>query len=162
MDSFGGPCGLLIAKYGEAIHYLMAECPGIIDPSLEQFKDRIADMMTAPFIVHLGIELVSVTPTEVRMSMRLRPEFRNSNSVGHGGVIYTIADHAAAVAANVECDAVGQSGNITYHRPLVSDDVEAVSTRINSSRSLDVQDVRVYSSGKLIASGVFTAFKVRK
>ena len=40
--------------------------------------------------------------------------------------------------------------------------MEVVSTRINSSRSLDVQDVRVYSAGKLIASGVFTAFKVRK
>ena len=140
----------------------MAECPGNIDLSLEQYKGRIADMMTAPFINHLGIELVSVTPSEVRMRMTLRSEFRNSNGVGHGGVIYTLADHAAAIAANVESDAVGQSGNITYHRPLISDSVEAVSTRINSSRSLDVQDVRVYSEGKLIASGVFTAFKVRK
>lgn len=118
--------------------------------------------MAAPFINHLGIELVSVTPVEVRMRLRLRPEFRNSNGVGHGGVIYTLADHAAAIAGNVESDAVGQNGNITYHRPLVSDEVEVVSTRINSSRSLDVQDVRVYSEGKLIASGVFTAFKVRK
>ena len=134
----------------------------VIDPSLEQYGDRIEDMMSAPFIRHLGIELVSVMPNEVRMRMVLRPEFRNSNGVGHGGVIYTLADHAAAIAANVESDAVGQSGNMTYHRPLVSDEAEAVSTRINSSRSLDVQDVRVYSAGKLIASGVFTAFKVRK
>ena len=140
----------------------MAGSLGIIDPSLEQYRDRIADMMTAPFIDHLGVELVSVMPNEVRMRMVLRPEFRNSNGVGHGGVIYTLADHAAAIAANVESDAVGQSGNITYHRPLVLDEVEAVSTRINSSRSLDVQDVRVYSAGKLIASGVFTAFKVRR
>ncbi len=140
----------------------MAEVLGTIDPSLEQYRDRIEDMMSAPFVVHLGIELVSVTPDEVRMRMSLRPEFRNSNGVGHGGVIYTLADHAAALAANIESDAVGQNGNMTYHRPLVSDEVEAVSTRINSSRSLDVQDVRVYSGGKLIASGVFTAFKVRK
>lgn len=143
-------------------HHFMTNHSTVIDPSLEQYRPRIDDMMTAPFINHLGIELVSVTPTEVRMSMKLRPEFMNSNGVGHGGVIYTIADHAAAVAANVESDAVGQNGNITYHRPLISDEMEVVSTRINSSRSLDIQDVRVYSAGKLIASGVFTAFKVRK
>ena len=140
----------------------MTVCLGNIDPSLEMYRDRIADMMTAPFINHLGIKLVSVTQDEVRMRMILKPEFRNSNGVGHGGVIYTLADHAAAIASNVTSDAVGQGGNITYHRPFVEDEAEAVSVRINSSRSLDVQDVRVYSSGKLIASGVFTAFKVRK
>lgn len=139
----------------------MTDGLGFIDPSLEQYRERIADMMTAPFIKHLGIRLVSVTPEEVRMSIVLRPEFRNSNGVGHGGVIYTLADHAAAIAANVRCDAVGQNGNITYHRPMVMDQADVVSTRINDSRSLDVQDVRVYSGGKLIASGVFTAFKVR-
>ena len=140
----------------------MSEGLGFIDPSLEIYRDRIADMMTAPFIRFLGIELVSVKPDEVRMRMVMKPEYRNSNGVGHGGVIYTLADHASAIAANVASDAVGQNGNLTYHRPLVCDEVEAVSTRINASRSLNVEDVRVYSGGKLIASGVFTAFKVRK
>lgn len=140
----------------------MTEFDDVIDPSLMSHADRVASMMTAPFINHLGISLVSVDPNEVRMSMALRPEFMNSNAVGHGGVIYTLADHTAAIASNIFGDAVGHSSNMTYHRPLVSDRVEAVATRVNSSRNFDVEEVRVISAGKLIASGTFTAFYVRR
>ena len=134
-----------------------------IDPSLSEYMGRIEEMYNAPFVRYLGIELVSMTADEVRTRIELRPELMNSHGIGHGGVAYTLADHTFAFASNITCDATGQSANISYFRPAVGKYLEAVSRRINDSRSFGTYEVCVYSdNGKLVASGMFTSFKIRR
>ena len=61
-----------------------------IDPSLSEYLPRIKEMCEAPFIRYLGVELVSMTPDEVRTRLELRPELLNSHGIGHGGTVYRI------------------------------------------------------------------------
>lgn len=133
-----------------------------IDPSLEGVEERLEELYSAPFARHMGIEPVYISADEVRMRMDLRPEHRNSLGVCHGSVIYALADHTLAFASNIFRDAIGQSANIIYHRPAVGDSLESVSRRINESRSFGVYDIRVYSQGKLAASGTFTAYAINR
>lgn len=141
----------------------MAFSDAKIDPELNEYLPRIEEMYNAPFVRHIGIELVSMSLDEVRTRLELRPELLNSHGIGHGGVIYTLADHTFAFASNILCDATGQSSNISYFRPASGKYLEAVSRRINDSRSLGTYEVSVYSdSGKLVANGTFTAFKIRR
>ena len=134
-----------------------------IDPSLSPYMDRIEEMYNAPFIRQLGIELVSMTGDKVRTRLELRPELMNSHGIGHGGVVYALADHTFAFASNIRQDATGQSANISYFRPAIGKYIEAETTLINESRSLIVIKVDVTSdAGKLVASGLFTAFKIKR
>lgn len=133
-----------------------------IDPSLDGLTSRLEELYQAPFARHMGIEPTYISPDEVRMRMDLRPEHRNSLGVCHGSVIYAIADHTLAFASNIFRDAIGQSANIIYHRPAVGDSLESVSHKINESKSFGVYDIRVYSAGKLVASGTFTAFAIHR
>ncbi len=134
-----------------------------IDPSLREFLPRIEEMYNAPLVRLMGIELVSMTPDEVRTRLELRPELLNSNGIGHGGTVYTLADHTFAFASNISKDATGQTATISYYRPAIGKYLEAVSRRINSSKSFDTFEVCVYSdAGKLVASGMFTAFNIRR
>ena len=134
-----------------------------IDPSLSEYMDRIEEMYNAPFVREVGIELVSMTDNEVRTRLELRPELMNSHGIGHGGVVYTLADHTFAFASNIKQDATGQSATISYFRPAIGKYLEAVSTLINDSRSFGVYKVDVFSdAGKLVASGMFTSFKIRR
>ena len=133
-----------------------------IDPSLREFLPRIEEMYNAPLVRLMGIELVSMTPDEVRTRLELRPELLNSHGIGHGGTVYTLADHTFAFASNISKDATGQTATISYYRPATGKFIEAVSRRINSSKSFDTFEVCVYSdAGKLVASGMFTAFNIR-
>lgn len=141
----------------------MALSDATIDPSLSPYMTRIEEMYNAPFVRELGIELVSMTGDKVRTRLELRPELMNSHGIGHGGTVYTLADHTFAFASNIKQDATGQSANISYFRPAIGKFLEAESTLINESKSLITIKVDVYSdAGKLVASGMFTAFKNRR
>lgn len=141
----------------------MALSDATIDPSLSPYMARIEEMYNAPFVRELGIELISMTGDKVRTRLDLRPELMNSHGIGHGGTVYTLADHTFAFASNIRQDATGQSANISYFRPAIGKYLEAESTLINESKSLITIKVDVYSdAGKLVASGMFTAFKIRR
>lgn len=141
----------------------MSFADAIIDPSLSEYMDRIEEMYNAPFVREIGIELVSMDDKEVRTRLELRPELMNSHGIGHGGVVYALADHTFAFATNIRQDATGQSANISYFRPATGKYLEAVSSLINESKSLAIFRVDVFNdAGKLIASGMFTAFKIRR
>ena len=150
-------------KYDESFPALMAFADAVIDPSLSEYMDRIEEMYYAPFVREIGIELVSMDQEHVRTRIELRPELLNSHGIGHGGVVYALADHTFAFATNIRQDATGQSANISYFRPATGRYLEAVSTLINESKSLAIFKVDVLNdAGKLVASGMFTAFKTRR
>ncbi len=52
------------------------------------------------FARELGIELLEVSPGYARVKLELSKKHHNSFGTAHGGVIFTLADAAFAIAAN--------------------------------------------------------------
>jgi acyl-CoA thioesterase len=48
----------------------------------------------------LGVELVALAPGRCTLRMTVRPEMVNGFGVGHGGIVYSLADSALAFASN--------------------------------------------------------------
>ena len=119
-------------------------------------------MCEAPFAVHLGLKPISIKLDEVIVKLELKEEHKNSHGIAHGGVIYSLADHTFAFASNIESDATGFSSNFTYYRPAIGKELIAKSRKINESKSTSSHEVSVYCEDKLIASGTFIAFKVKR
>ncbi|NLV28234.1 MAG: hotdog fold thioesterase [Methanomicrobiales archaeon] len=68
-----------------------------------------------PFAQELGIVLESSEPGHVVLSLEIRKQHLNAHNTVHGGVIYTLADEAFAVACNTEgVPSVAINTSITY------------------------------------------------
>jgi acyl-CoA thioesterase len=132
---------------------------GRISPDAQQYTDSISEMCNAPYAVRIGLELVSASLACVKTQKTLSPEDLNSNHVAHGGIIFGVIDHTAALLSNMGYRSVGQSVNVIYHRPCVGPIIECEAKILNDSRSLTIIDARVYCGGKLVASAVCTSFK---
>jgi len=53
----------------------------------------------APFVAHLGMRLLTLTPGHCETELPLRPHLLQHTGVAHAGVITTLADHSAGIAA---------------------------------------------------------------
>ena len=62
---------------------------------------RIADLLAAdPYARSLGVELVSVTDDEIVVGLTVLPHHVNFLGVGHGGLVFSLADCAFSLASN--------------------------------------------------------------
>ena len=136
-----------------------SELRSVMSEDVRDLYDTVKKFDTSPFAVANGIRIDSVTKDEVKLSMEMLPGHYNTNGVAHGGAVFAIIDQTFAVASNLFEPAVGQNTFVTYHRPAVGKSLEGVSKRISDTRSLSVFEIRVYSGGKHIATGMCTAFK---
>lgn len=132
----------------------------IMSEDTKCYLDRIKEIYGAPFAREIGIELISISKDEVRAYVDIVPKHINSRGYVHGAVIYALMDHTLAFAANMEEEAVGQSTNVVFHRPLKEGRLESRSRVINISKSLKTYEICTYSNGKLITSSVCTAFRL--
>jgi len=83
----------------------------------------------------LGIEVLSVGPGHVRVSMRVRPDMLNGHRTCHGGIIFALADTAFAFACNSYGDAMVAAGaSIEFLAPVVCGE-QLVATARETSRS---------------------------
>ena len=97
----------------------------------------------------LGIELVDVGPGRARLRMTVTDVMVNGHAIAHGGLVFTLADSAFAVACNTHgVVTVAAGADITFVEParlgdvLVADAVE----QVTYGRS-GVTDVRVLREG---------------
>ena len=132
----------------------------LISDDCKQYIDKIIEVYDAPFARDLGIEIEHISKDEVCLYLDVMPKHINSRGYLHGAVIYGIMDHSLAFAANMEEEAVGQSSNIIYHRPVKEGRIHVRTVLINRSRSLCIYDSRVFCNEKLIASCTLTAFRL--
>ena len=137
-----------------------AELLAKMSPETRVFLDRARDLYGAPFAREMGIEVDHITKDEVSLYLDIRPEHINSRGFVHGAVIYALMDHTLAFAANMEEEAVGQSTNVIFHRPMREGRLYSRSRVINVSKSLKTYGIDTYSEGKLISSSVCTAFRL--
>ncbi len=68
-------------------------------------QERIAQLLAADAYARmLGIELVSVTDDAITIAMEVRPEHLNFLEVGHGGMVFSLADCAFSLGSNAAGD----------------------------------------------------------
>jgi acyl-CoA thioesterase len=101
----------------------------------------------------LGIRLICAAPGEATVAMRVTDDMLNGHGMTHGGLVFTLADTAFAVACNGYGKAtVAVGASITFIRPtragdeLIADAVE----RVRRGRS-GVYDVTVRCGADIVA-----------
>ena len=139
------------------------EIRNAIDPSL---RDKIFDVIKAvhhaPYSRLNDIDLVSITPDEVKCKMAVTDDKMNSIGVVHGAAIFAIADCAFAFAANLHGEKqTALSGNIVYHRPGVGKELVATTSKVSDTNSVSTYHVTVYCDGRHIATATFVGFKLK-
>ena len=105
----------------------------------------------------LGVELVSVTDTEIVVALEVRPDHVNSLGLGHGGMLFSLADAALSLASNASGDrAVAVDTHLVFTAPArVGDRVEASVTEASRGKTLGTYRV-VLTRGDGRPVGLFT------
>lgn len=97
-----------------------------------------------PFAVLLGVVSLAEEPGYAKVSMELRQEHKNGVDMAHGGVIFSLADLAFAMAANAHgIPALAVTANISYLRPGRGGRLFAEAREVALSRKLATYTVTV-------------------
>lgn len=97
----------------------------------------------------LGMEIVEVGPGRAVVRMVVREDMVNGHAIGHGGLTFTLADSAFAVACNsYDRRTVAAGAEIRFRAPTHLGDV-LTATAVERSREgrSGVYDVKVASQG---------------
>jgi len=123
--------------------------------------DAIERMKQDAFARLLGIELVEAGSGRAMVQMAVKDEHRNSVGMVHGGVIFTIADYAFAVACNSHgVPAVAVQCSISYFRPPQGAAITAEASEVSLTRRLGTYTVYVRDTdGNLVALFQGMAFR---
>ena len=100
-------------------------------------------MANDAFSQWLGIEVLTVDAGHVTLRMTVRDEMTNGFGIGHGGILYALADSALAFASNGYGQVALALENVMhYTEPArVGDVVLATATERSRTRRIGVYDV---------------------
>ena len=104
-----------------------------------------------------GLQLLSVSDTEVRGQVSVREEVKQPAGLVHGGVYASIAESMASLATALAVmgegsTAMGLSNNTSFLRPVTEGTVHAKATRLHRGRTTWVWDVEITNdAGKRVA-----------
>lgn len=124
----------------------------------------------APFIHHLGIELVDVGPGWCETALTARPEHFQQDGFFHAGVQATLADHTAGAAAGTLM-ALGEivltaEFKINLLRPAQGERLRGRAEVLRAGKTLTVVESAVYAQSqnqeKLVAKAMVTLALVRR
>ncbi|NQU41972.1 hotdog fold thioesterase [bacterium] len=77
-----------------------------------------AELPRSPFPENIGIEILEASAERVVAALDLEERHCNSHDLAHGGVIFTLADHAFGVAENLGDEKfVAQEMHVRFLRP---------------------------------------------
>ena len=119
--------------------------------------DRIAGLLADDvYSSRLGVELVSVTDSEVVIGMTLTKDHTNFLGSTHGAVVFSLADCALSLASNSAGTAVAIDTHLVYSAGSEPGDrLEARITESTRGRTLGTYRAEVTrSDGRLV--GLFT------
>ncbi|MDR1964311.1 MAG: PaaI family thioesterase [Planctomycetaceae bacterium] len=115
---------------------------------VERFKaDRYATEVT-------GIEIVDARPGYAKTKLLIQPKHFNAVGIVQGGVLFTLADFAFAVASNngVEEITVAIECNISFLKPTTAGILYAEAILLSKTKSLASYDIPVTNeNGELVA-----------
>lgn len=116
------------------------------------------------FAKFIGIKIVQATPQCAMCELELTSNHLNGVGVVQGGVLFTMADLALAVAANAdEADRVTLSSHIDFLKAVGRGTLLAKATPIKIGRTTALYNVSVVEkdSGVLLANFQGTAFRIK-
>ncbi len=129
--------------------------------TLEELKNFFGNDRFAMNTV--GCKIVSAGNGKARVEIDIEERHYNGNNVVQGGVMFTLADFATAVAANSEEIAyVSADGNISYLSAGTGKKLIAEAEVIKKGKTLTFcEAVITDENGKKIAKAAFTMCRVR-
>jgi len=113
-------------------------------------QDVAAAMWSRDRATHaLGMEILGVRPGYARIAMTVRGDMTNGHGMGHGGLIFALADSAFAYACNSHNrNTVASACTIDFLAPAQEGDVlEAEAVERSQSGRTGVYDVTVRTRG---------------
>ena len=117
----------------------------------------------------LGMDVVKMSEGHAIVTMPVREDMLNGHAIIHGGLVFTLADTAFAMACNEEGSVTVSSGaEITFFAPSHAGDVLTATARLRSRRGRSgIYDVEVRNGNGIVAefrghSRTVPAEKVRK
>ncbi|HZU69925.1 MAG TPA: PaaI family thioesterase [Ktedonobacteraceae bacterium] len=118
---------------------------------------------TSPYVKHLGMQLTSIEPGRATVFLPFADSLVTIGTVVHGGVIASLIDTAAMVAAwsdaEIPAKLRGTTVNLTvaYLAAAEREDLQATASVLRRGRNLVYLDVEVKSaSGNPVAKGLVT------
>ena len=113
------------------------------------------------FVKFCGIELDEVRPGYGRASVKIRSHHLNGVGIIQGGLLFTLADYAFAVAANSRGKvAVAIESSISFMKGIAEGILIAEAEEISCKKTLARYDVRITNeNGEMIALYHGTAFR---
>ncbi|MDL2219656.1 PaaI family thioesterase [Ruminococcaceae bacterium OttesenSCG-928-O06] len=125
--------------------------------TLEEARCFFADDL---FAMEQGIQIDEVDETSAACSVQLAPRHKNARGAAQGGLLYTLADFAFAVAANAgSFDTVTLNSNMHYLRAVAEGRVRAKATQTSRSRNTCVYKVQLWDDADtLVAEASITGF----
>lgn len=111
----------------------------------------------------LGMQLDEVAPGRATVRMKVRPDMVNGHAIGHGGLTFTLADSAFAVACNsYNRSTVAARCEIRFLAPTRLGDVLVASAVERSRKGRDgVYDVEVRGQDTVVAEIVGHSREIR-
>jgi len=127
--------------------------------------ERIEDMWQGDRLVsELGLKLEAAEEGHGRVSVRVEERFLNAHGIGHGVLIFALADAAFAVATNSVTDAVGIQYSLNVFRAALPGETLFGEARLlhRGKRSLVCEFTVVNEAGRTLAQGQATALPVAR
>lgn len=128
--------------------------------TLSQLKDFFKN---DKFAMGIGCEIQSAEKGSAVVTLDIDEKHYNGNGTVQGGVIFTLADFACAVAANAEELAfVSAEGNISYLNAGTGEKLIAEAKVLKSGKTLSFCETIIKDENdKLIAKAGFTMCRAR-
>lgn len=126
--------------------------------------DRIQRIWQGDRLVQdFGMRLLEASEGYAKVAVTVQERFLNAMGMGHGALLFAVADAAFALSVNAAVDAVGVQWSLNVFRPAkLGDEVIAESRVIHSGRRSMVCELTVTNGdGKTLARGLSTAMPAR-
>ena len=126
----------------------------------EELKQRLLD--SNEFISDNEIKILEFSDDHAKLEMKIDKAVLNGHDIVHGGIIFAMADNAAAAATFTKgrlC--VTLNSTINFIRPVVGEKMIVEADAIFAGRTTGVYDVKVTNDqGTLCAKASFTMYFV--
>src|SRR5690554_1939271 len=101
----------------------------------------------------LGMDVVDMSEGRAVVTMSVRGDMLNGHAIIHGGIVFTLADTAFAMACNREGTVTVSSGaEITFFAPAHEGDLLTATATLRSARGRSgIYDVEVRNQNGLVA-----------
>ena len=101
----------------------------------------------------LGMRVVEMSEGHAVVTMVVREDMANGHGIAHGGLVFTLADTAFAMACNAEGSVTVSSGaEITYFAPSRAGEELTATAKLRSMRGRSgIYDVEVRSGSGVVA-----------